>query len=355
MTRGITIRAGGAMLAGFASLSVFRSLDEAVSTATIGLAPSQIASQSVRRGMSIEIEYDGERLLTGFASGINASSQPDAVTATVSVRSRTCDLVDCSVIGPLVFRQRREIEIVRALCEPYGVGVVRGPGGDDVLPRFRVEPGETVFSAVTRLAQDRRFLVTDTEWGDLFLTRRSETTFPEISERTGYESADLSLSEEDTYSEIAIRGQAYGDDLSWQGAASIRGTEEDSTSRLRRLTIIPERSLRATADAQRRAQWEMATRQAMAASVTVTIPRWDIGDGTVWRPNGTARVTIPDLGIDGDLLVTDVELVATPDARRAVLTLRDATAYDPEPTIDRQRVRRTPKTAPLDRWIEGRV
>ncbi len=115
----------------------------------------------------------GEALVvTGPVEDVAQSYDAGRRTLTISGRSRTADLVDCSAseVPGQIFGMSIE-RIADWMAEPYRVEVRAEVDTGPRIPKFQVQPGESVHAAIERLARNHALIVTDDETGALVLTR----------------------------------------------------------------------------------------------------------------------------------------------------------------------------------------
>ena len=65
----------------------------------------------------------------------------------------------------------------------------------------------------------------------------------------------------------------------------------------------------------------------------MTVQGWTQGNGALWPVNALVRVRSPHLGVDGDMLISQVVYSVGEDGTKSVLTLRRPDAFTPEPSV----------------------
>lgn len=351
MSDRLVLRVGGRDFEGWQSVSVTRSIENCTSTWSVS-ASRRVADKvnpiGVRPSSSCEIlirdeEGRAERVLTGFVDDVTASYDARSSSLGLSGRSRTGDLVDCSVISEAKrWSNATPWRIASEIAGSYGIAVVEAlPEGEvlDKVPRFRIEPGESCFEALDRLGKAARVLVTDDASGRLVLTRAGNTvasTALVLGEGGNILSGSAVFSAADRYNEYIIRGQRAGDDQDYGAAvASVEGSATDEgdldAGRHRVLIIRPEVSVSGAA-AKLMAEWEAAKRAAESTTLTYTVQGWRQGDGSLWTPNQLVHVRDGEFGIDRQLLVVDVTYTLDADqGTLTTMTLRPREGYLPAP------------------------
>ncbi|KKK59088.1 hypothetical protein LCGC14_3037870, partial [marine sediment metagenome] len=72
-------------------------------------------------------------------------------------------------------------------------------------------------------------------------------------------------------------------------------------------------------------------RAARGARVTITVGNWRQPDGALWRPNTISLVQSPKLGVDGDMLISQVEYATGEESEIARISLVRPDAFTPSP------------------------
>lgn len=337
----IEVRVNGEPFFGWETVEVSRRLDAAA-----GAFRLQIATQQpwpVLPDGKVEIYVDGVTLpvLTGFVDQLDGRVSADSGSSyTVSGRDVTADLVDSSVdTGQMTYFELHPGELAVELAKPFpDVGVrytIRPIVPFDV---FKVEQGETVWSAIERAARMRGLLAYTAGDGVLTIVEPSKTRADVELVQGGAGNvleASLRWSHADRFDTYIVRAQQPGtDDLFGELVAQVEATATDGeVSRHRPLVIVGEASMTPEI-AQDRAQWEATVRAARAAVVTCKVQGWRQGpDGAVWQINQRVYTTVPRLQIESDLLVNGVKLSAGPMGATSTLELVRPDAYTLEPTI----------------------
>lgn len=261
-------------------------------------------------GDACVLALDGETVVEGFVDRLGIDLAADGHTVTVAGRDRAGDLVDCSVIHPTgEFINQTILQIAGTLCAPFGVRVSADapPGGP--FAKFSVQPGETAWSAIERLARQRGLLAVGDAAGGVVLTRPKAGRTPvALVEGKNVKAAAARFDDSQRFSRYVVRGQSAGtDDFNGEAAAAVNGVATDpGVTRNRPLVVLGEGNLTA-GQAQERARYEATVRAARAGRVSVTVQGWrTAAAGDLWVVNRLVAVDLPTLRIRGDMLVGDV-------------------------------------------------
>jgi prophage tail gpP-like protein len=223
------------------------------------------------------------KLITGFIDAIAPSYDANSSSIAVTGRSKTADLVDCSVIGKHRFNNRFIEHIAATLAEPYGVNVVVGNGvTGEPIRKFVPEQGESVYDAIERACRLRGLLIFDDADGNLILWQSTPGAFPlqlGAQLRRGGERANIldgsgSFDASNVYSEYRCKGQTAATDFDFGAAASNnQGIASDAGLGRTRIKIIPAESGANKARCAARAAWDAANALMTLAISGSLVPR----------------------------------------------------------------------------------
>jgi prophage tail gpP-like protein len=106
----------------------------------------------------------------------------------------------------------------------------------------------------------------------------------------------------------------------------------EGVQRMDRVLLIRPEKGHSAADAKRRADWEARIRAATAETVTISVPGWTQPNGELWPVNAVTHVQARRLiGVDGDLLISQVEYSIGEQGQVTQLRLVRPDAFTPEP------------------------
>lgn len=324
----ITVYVGTHVYSGWMSAQVTRSLDAAASE--FSMTSDGWTADKIPINSAVQVHVDGEPVLTGWLERVASSVGPKSHTVTLSGRSKTCDLVDCSArTGTYAGLNLQQIGA--ALAKPYRVNVKNEVTDLGPESAFRIQPGETPFEALERQARTHFLLLTDTPSGDLLLTRAGASGVDSAANNIvmggNVLSAQVSYDYSGRFSEYTLRSQGAS-------AGEVRHREigdatDDAVTRYRNLTVtnggqLPGRK------AQDRAAREKSARIGKSLSATYELQGWRAPDKKLWRPNMLVSVWDEYQGWNGMvLLVTDVTFNFANDGRQTTtVQLKPRQAYE---------------------------
>ncbi|MDH1530775.1 phage baseplate assembly protein, partial [Pseudomonas mosselii] len=297
--------------------------------------PGQVQEIPVRQGDRCEVRIGADLVLTGWVFGTPISYDARSVERSVAGRSLTADLVDCSAVNkPGQWRGQSVQKIVQALAEPYEVRVLSEVAETTKLADHQIEPGETAFESIDRLLTLSRLLSTDDARGRVVIIKPGSAGRAvdrlELGQNLLTGSAELDFS--GVFSEYRVTGQRSGTDTDYGAAASeVKAGVTDPRATRRRVLLIHESGQMTPELAQARANWERGSRMGKALTLRYKIQGWRQSTGALWVPNMIVRVVDPLIGIDRDMLISEIEYVLDDAGTVANIVVGPPDGFDPEP------------------------
>lgn len=286
----------------------------------------------VSRGDACQVSYNNDWVTSGYVTECRDEYDADSDSISITGRSSTGDLVDCSAVHRQ-FNGQGLLKIAEKLCAPFGINVSSNTDLGAVFRIFEVEDGETVFSAISRAAKRRGVLVLTKADGNLVFDRVGSTKVKTRLERgVNILKGSKVDSEQDRFSVYTVKTQTQGNDnLFGSAAASIsRSAADDGVNRYRPLVIAAEDE-DSGSELQKRVNWERNIRAGRSLRVSYTVPGWEHDDG-LWEPNTMVRVVDSRLRLDDDLLITEVtHLRGENDGTTTAITVTFPEAFDVQP------------------------
>lgn len=328
---------------GWTSVTIQRSIEQAAAQFSLVLTetwPGELNTIRVSPGDACEVWIGDNLVITGYVDRGKVSHRGEDHTITVSGRSKTADVIDCSLdqsaAKPAQWKNRTVRQIADDVCRPYGV-VVQCPVFDlQPIKRYVARVGASAFEVIESICREQRLLVTDDAYGALVLCRVGTIPGPRFVSPGNIQEAAIDCDVSGRFSRYVVRGQAAGDDVNWgETAAAVDGQIEDVTDLARfRLLVLNGEKAMSKADALARAKWESNTRAGRSAAVTLTVQGWLDETGALYEVNRLCYVLDDVIGVNAELLTTGVEFIlSNEDGQITRLTLAPASAYEPEPPI----------------------
>jgi len=285
-----------------------------------------------------EISVGDSLVLTGHVDELLPDYDATSHTITANCRSKTADLVDCSGQDKR-FKDRSLKRIAQDLAAPFGIEVVDEAGASTPIREFTIEDGQPVAEALEKAAQARGVRIVSDEYGRLVITnavRREVATTLELGVNIRKGRGNFSV--RDRFHLYIVEGQTQGTD-SWFGeqAAAPRGQAKDPRIRSPRSFLIVSDVPADSGECRKRAEFESRRRWARGKGITYTVGGWRHESG-VWRPGDLVRVKDEYLGLDGRMLVSDVQLIENgDDGRVAELRVAPPEAFEQKPVPEQEK------------------
>ncbi|MCU7281704.1 contractile injection system protein, VgrG/Pvc8 family [Pseudomonas peradeniyensis] len=334
----VTLSVNGLDYRGWKKVSISAGIERQARDFRLGVTwswPGQVQEIPVRQGDRCEVRIGADLVLTGWVFATPISYDAHSVERSVAGRSLTADLVDCSAVNkPGQWRGQSVQKIVQALAEPYGVRVLSEVAETTKLADHQIEPGETAFESIDRLLTLSRLLSTDDARGRVVIIKPGSAGRAvdrlELGQNLLTGSAELDFS--GVFSEYRVTGQRSGTDTDYGAAASeVKAGVTDPRATRRRVLLIHESGQMTPELAQARANWERGSRMGKALTLRYKIQGWRQSTGALWVPNMTVRVVDPLIGIDRDMLISEIEYVLDDAGTVANIVVGPPDGFDPEP------------------------
>lgn len=285
------------------------------------------------------VKVAGKTVITGYVERRRLSFSADSHTLNVAGRDRTGELVDCSaVLDRWEFLKTPVAAFAEKICAPFGISssLQAGVAVPSTPAKLSVDPGDRAFDALERACRMAGVLPVSDGKGGLLLTRPgSSRTATQLVQGVNVLAASAEFDATARFSEYLVLGQQRDLDGDGKTSAHIRASAKDANVKRthRKLLVRPEGSV-SIEHAKTRAQWEASVRAARGDAVSVTVQGWTQGNGELWPVNALTQVRCPFIGVDGEMLISEVTFSAD-EGRGTVtdLTLRRPEAFKPEPLV----------------------
>ncbi len=302
-------------------------------------------------GADISIAFDGETVLDGFIDDIPVAYDATSHEISVTGRSWTGHLVDCSAIHKSgAWRDVDLLTIASDICQPFGLTAKF----DDltVLPvdaartekfrKFAIEDEETAFDCIARAAKLRGITLLSNEKRELILAKGGLQ--PQPSGATLAYGVNILRGRrtgrfQQRHSNYIVKSQnATADDFFGDAAKGIARSDDPQVENYRPLIVVSDGQGK-TNELQLRADWERNVRAGRSRRVTYEVkgvhpfpgPLGEPGvTGPLWKPNTSAVISDPLLDIQDSLLLISATLQFTGNGTRSFLEFGRHEAFTPE-------------------------
>ncbi|HET7500657.1 MAG TPA: hypothetical protein VFK02_06620 [Kofleriaceae bacterium] len=340
MTADLDLIVNGRRYSGWKSIRVTRSIETLAGSFALEVhdrwggqdQPWPIAEEDACR-----VEIFGMPVIDGHIETRSPSFAAGQRSQSYAGKDRAAALVECSVIRDAwAFRNLTLADLATQLAEPFHIKVSVQPGL--TLPRKTIvaHPGDSPFDVIKRAAQGASVLVVSDGLGGIVITRGGATrAATALIEGENLLSGSAELSSADRYRRYVVATQVGGTE---EAAGELtRITAEAIDTEVRRpervLMIRPEQGL-GVADARKRADWEARIRAARAETATVGVLGWTQASGALWPLNALVFVSSPSLGVQGNMLISQIEHSIGDGGTVTQLRLVRPDAFTPEPKAE---------------------
>ena len=360
----ITLKVNGVSFAGWKTARVTAGIDRAARDFELTLSdrfPTFTPGPNIKAGDVCTVEVDGKLVVTGYVDDVSVSYDSQSHGLTVTGRSKTQDLIDCSAMNkPGQWKGSNLLDICKAIAKPFGISVsAAGKSKPETVKDFQLQQGETAFAAIERLCRLQGFLASDDENGNLIITRVGSDSSAgtlqcsPLGIGNNIKSGSSKVSYKDRFSEYLIKGQQAGsDDLDGDAAATPSWTLKDgNVSRYRPLMVVSE-GQSSTDTARKRAAWERSTRIGKSVELNYEVAGWIATQGgEIWKINTLVPVNDTILKINGQFLIAEASYSISERGTTTQLRLTPPEAYEPEPADDIKKTKKT--SASVDSWSDA--
>lgn len=340
----LTIMTGGRRLVGWTAVRVQRGVEMLPSSFVVELSeryPRQASQAVVDPGSSCQVYLGSDLILTGYIDLYWPHEDANSHVVTIQGRSKTEDLVDCSLaqptVPPWVVQTGTFGEAAKRVAQPFGIEVSL-PDGDfpwgNQIQAFTIQPGETCGQLLEELSRAAQALMWDDANGNLVLskvgTKRAATA---LVEGQNCELSETRLSMDQRYSVVQVMNSAPQTVPGQPMALAMLASQKDSdVPRYRPLLVIMDNMGPDWSWPQKRADWEVARRYGRSRLVEVEVTGWRAGDGQLWQPNTVVAVNLPSLKMNQDLVIAQCSWQRAERAGTTTLmTLMPSQGLVPEP------------------------
>lgn len=294
--------------------------------------------RAIAPGDTCQVLIGDDLVLTGYVDARPIKYDAAGVTVEVRGRSKTADVIDCAALGSQ-WKGRTITQIAADLAKPFGVGVSANTDIGAPLTH-QIQQGETAFESIDRMLKLRAILSTDTEAGDLLLTRsgveRAETALV-LGENIL--SGDCPFDMGNRFSEYQVKGQKAGNDQVFaEGAASVTAGSVDTGVKRYRPTILTAEGNADAGACRDRAAFEAAVRAGNSIKTTYTVQGWRQSEnGSLWKVNQLVRVVDWLLDFDREMLIGELTYTLSDSGMIATLVVAPPETFKLLPVADKKK------------------
>lgn len=341
----VSITVNNQTIAGWQKIRVTRSLERIPNDFEIELTeffPGQLSTITVAPGTPCELKIGGDLVITGYVDRYIIKLEDGSHNITITGRSKSQDLVDCSAIwegGQISGTSAADVASKLAATYDIIIKVLQGNADMKSIPQFNLMYGETPAEIIDRITKFSALLYYDDTDGNLILSQVGEAAMASgFTEGVNVESSQATFSADQRYAnyKVALLSISTAGDRGNSGF--LREIAEDPGARANRTKIIIcEAGGQGQQITQARGEWERNRRMGRAYQLDVVTDGWRDSDGTLWTPNRLVPVNMPTSKlVDKNYVIGEVTYILDENGTTARLTLMPPDAYSVEPILIQQ-------------------
>lgn len=306
----VTLFVNNKVYEGWEDVQITRELNSAASSFDLKVTDKWKQEQEPWRIAAtnrVHLHIGKKSVLTGFVDKVGSSVGPNSREVTVSGRSLTADLVDCSVTGPNSYPSLNLKELAEKVIAPFKIPVTFIGDVGSAFDSVVVQQAETVFNLLERHTKQRKILMMPSREGSLIFTtagtsRASTPLKLGVNIISGSSNYDFS----NRFSQYEVKGQDIGFLAPGEKSTGALGVATDEgVPRFRPLVVLPDSTVNdGTGD--NRAAYEASLRKAQSLQVSVQVQGWFQANGDLWDINQIVYVDIGYLGVRRFMLIKKV-------------------------------------------------
>lgn len=334
----------GRQFGGWLDVRLSRGIERAAGDFQIGVTqrwPGLDARFEIPEGVSCEVRIGADKVLTGWVEVVKQRRDSSSASVSISGRSKTCDLIDCSPDFTTTELAGLDLAAVaRKVTAPFGIEVDAKATG----PTFAVAAahhGETCWKLIERLARQRQLLVMDDPEGRLVLTQLAteRATDRIVHPADGLLAVETVRDSSKRFSVYKVKAQAGarmseedgGEDTVAEELAHVEGEIFDrGVKRYRPKTFLNEGASKKVG-AMARAAYEARRNKGKALRFSATVVGWRQSDGKLWVPNILVPCEVPTMNLSAELAISEVHYRKGATGTTCELELAPPEAFTPEP------------------------
>jgi prophage tail gpP-like protein len=348
MSDDVSLLVGGRRYAGWKSIRITRSIETIAGSFSLDVSDRWDDSDPwpIAEGSACRVAIGDDIVIDGYVDKRRLSCAATTRTLAYDGRDRSGALVDCSALvdagsvgkgGKWTFYNVDVAQLATAIAKPFGIKVSVQAGLEGLLTKnakIVMHPGDTCFEVIAKVSAAAGVLVVSDAAGGIVITRAGTARATSLVESENILSASVEYDSTDRFHHYLISSQIPGTDEASGEATRIQAEAfDEGVARTERVLLIRPDKGYSIPDSRKRADWEARIRAARAEKVTVTVQGWRQPDGKLWPINALARVKASRMvGVDGDMLISQVEHAVGGDGKVTTLNLVRPDAFTPEPT-----------------------
>ena len=340
----VDLRVDGHDYSGWTKATISRSIDAVCANFNLTLTErwdvaDNSAPQQVRADQECELRLNNTLVLSGVVDDAMPSYDARQHAITVRGRSKARNLVDCGRPAQQ-WRNQNLLQLARVLAGPFGIDVRSDVDVGASFERPAIEPGQTSFEFLEKLARQRGVRFISDPDGTLVITGVGTKLAPDVLQLGGnIRSASGNFSARDRFHSVTVLGQRVGTDWAHGDAsAQNKGVAIDESIDTQRTHYIISENAADSTDCKIRAQWHLNTAFGRSQALTYTVNGWE-NSGGLWEPNTLVQVHDKWMGFAGEqLLITSLRFHLDDEGLRTELQVMPPEAFELLPLPDKKKI-----------------
>lgn len=270
-------------------------------------------AMQIKPGDKVEVYLAGNLAMRGVVIKRQAAYDSRSHGVQIFARSKVGDLYESSApLKATAFRKVTLEQAAKKLIEPFGFELkVENPSKifSKAFKELNVNPGESVWALIDRLARMRQMFLHDDEEGRLVIASMDPgaSVIAELQEGRNILAASCLIQDDAAFGRVEAIQQQRGDDQTDGDTARKPAGAVDSgnSDRHRPLTVIAEQP-GDKEEMAARAQHEWNKRIGEIINAQISVQGWLKDNGSLWNYGEMVKVYSPMLMLKHDLAVQSV-------------------------------------------------
>lgn len=222
----------GKICSGWTRVNIMRSLESMSGSFELGIAlRAEDDVSMLAAGAAMVLKINAQTVISGYVDSLKQRIASEEKNITISGRDKTADLIDCAALHTSgQFRGQNLQQIAETLCKPFGIKVIwqaTEPKSSDKISVWQIEPGETVFDTLSKLARHKGVMITSNTDGDLVFTDPSKTVVADLTLGENLLELDVSDDWSNRFSEYRVIGDAEQGGEKGNSSKAGNGIDDD--------------------------------------------------------------------------------------------------------------------------------
>lgn len=331
----VSLTIGGSVYKNWTSFSITSELNTIAPAFSVGVVSDNISlRKNIKIGGEVQVKIGNDLVLTGYVEQTPVSYSYNTVNVGIAGRSKTCDLIDCTVmiksdeilchalnskdlvkasdVASTEFKNTSIEDIIKKLISPYGIKLINETAPLTKKRDFSAKNEDTVLKALQNLTSTEDLLFYGNEKGDLVVTEKGKLTADDsLTLGENVLSGNASFNATKIYKYYRIVGQDKAVTGKTGSAANTHYYVAEDTSILQRTRLLTQKA-KGSANTEKckiTAEGDRDYYKSQFYKITYKVQGWRQSTGKLWQINSLVNINDKFLDIDknkGKFLITKV-------------------------------------------------